>query len=101
MSEVDSQGFDLEHLAKLARINFSNEELETFRPQLLAILDYVARISEVATPEVEPMSHVFKLENVSRPDEVTPGLSTQEALSGAPEKRADRFAVPRILGEEE
>ena len=100
MSEPNSPGFDLEHLAKLARIDFSEAELKTLGPQLGAILEYVARISEVATPEVEPMSHVFKLENVTRPDEITPGLTTEEALSGAPEKRGPRFAVPRILGEE-
>jgi len=101
VSEVNSEQFDLAHLAKLARIDFSQEELDTLRPQLLAILEYVARIGEVATPDVEPMSHVFKLENVVRSDEVTPGLSTEDALSGAPEQRAGRFAVPRILGEEE
>ena len=101
MSEVNSQKFDLEHLSKLARINLSDEELETLEPQLVAILDYVARIGEVATPDVEPMSHVFKLENVMRADEVTPGLSPEEALSGAPEQRGGRFAVPRILGQEE
>ena len=94
MSEVNSEQFDLAHLAKLARIDFSQEELDTLRPQLLAILEYVARIGEVATPDVEPMSHVFKLENVVRSDEVTPGLSTEDALAGAPEQRAGRFAVP-------
>jgi aspartyl-tRNA(Asn)/glutamyl-tRNA(Gln) amidotransferase subunit C len=90
---------DLPYLARLARINLSDAELETYRPQLLGILNAVARISEVATPSVEPMSHVIELVNVTRKDEVQPGLSAQEALSGAPAQEGDRFVVPRILGE--
>lgn len=91
---------DLAHLARLARIDLSQTELETYRPQLLGILNAVARISEVATPSVEPMSHVIELVNVTRRDDVEPGLSAQEALAGAPAQEGDRFVVPRILGEE-
>lgn len=99
----DSSGhidIDLAHLAKLARIDLSQAELEAYRPQLLGILRAIARISEVATPSVQPMSHVFELVNVFRPDVVTPGLTAQEALAGAPAQEDDRFVVPPILGED-
>ncbi len=99
-STTDEIDIDLAHLAQLARIDLSDKELETYRPQLLGILSAIARIGEVATPAVEPMSHVFELINVTRPDEIKPGLTAKEALASAPAQEANRFVVPRILGED-
>jgi aspartyl-tRNA(Asn)/glutamyl-tRNA(Gln) amidotransferase subunit C len=89
------------HLADLARIDLSDAELDHIAPQLSVILDGIASISEVAAEDVPPTSHALPLTNVFRDDVVTPGLTVEEALSGAPEVVDQRFSVPRILGEEQ
>ncbi len=88
------------HLADLARIDLSADELDHLAPQLSVILDSVASISGVASEDVPPTSHPLPLTNVTRPDVVVPGLTADEALAGAPAAEQQRFAVPRILGEE-
>jgi aspartyl-tRNA(Asn)/glutamyl-tRNA(Gln) amidotransferase subunit C len=88
------------HLADLARIDLSDAELDHLAPQLAVIIESVASISEVAAADVPPTSHALPLTNVFRDDENRPGLSAEEALSGAPEVEQQRFSVPRILGEE-
>lgn len=92
---------EVAHLAKLARLAVTDEELDTFAQQLDVILDSVAKVAEVATEDVPPTSHAVPLTNVFRADEVRPGLSQQQALSGAPAAEDGRFRVPRILGEEQ
>lgn len=92
---------EVAHLAKLARLAVTDEELDTFAQQLDVILDSVAKVAEVATEDVPPTSHAVPLTNVFRADEVRPGLSQQQALSGAPAAEEGRFRVPRILGEEQ
>jgi aspartyl-tRNA(Asn)/glutamyl-tRNA(Gln) amidotransferase subunit C len=89
------------HLADLARIDLSDAELDHIAPQLSVILDSIASISEVAAEDVPPTSHALPVTNVFRDDVVTPGLTVEEALSGAPEVVDQRFSVPRILGEEQ
>ena len=89
------------HLADLARIDLSDAELDHLAPQLAVILDSIASISEVAAGDVPPTSHPLPLTNVFREDVVTPGLTADEALSGAPEQLGQRFKVPRILGDEQ
>ena len=84
----------------LARIDLSESELDRMSGELAAILDAVAAVGEVASADVPAMSHPVPLVNVSRPDEIRPGLSAAEALAGAPQVEAQRFSVPRILGEE-
>jgi aspartyl-tRNA(Asn)/glutamyl-tRNA(Gln) amidotransferase subunit C len=92
---------EVAHLAKLARLAVTDEELDLFAGQLDVILDAVAKVSEVATDDVPPTSHAVPLTNVFRADEVRPGLTQQQALSGAPAAEDGRFRVPRILGEEQ
>ena len=92
---------DVAHLADLARIDLDEAELDHLAPQLAVILDSVASISEVAASDVPPTSHPLPLTNVFRDDVVTPGLTAEQALSGAPEVEEQRFSVPRILGEEQ
>jgi len=91
---------DVANLAKLARIEMSDKELDHLSSELSVILDAVARVQEVAASDVPPTSHPLPLNNVFRTDEVRPSLSSDDALSGAPEKEENRFKVPRILGEE-
>ncbi len=92
---------EVAHLADLARIDLSSEELDHLAPQLSVILESVASISGVAGEDVPPTSHALPLTNVFRPDVVVPGLTAEQALSGAPESEQQRFSVPRILGDEQ
>ena len=89
------------HLADLARIDLSDAELDHLAPQLSVILDSIASIQGVAGDDVPPTSHPVPLTNVFREDVVVPGLTPEEALSGAPESDQQRFSVPRILGDEQ
>ena len=91
---------EVAHLADLARIDLSEQELDHLAPQLTVILESVASISGVAGDDVPPTSHALPLTNVFREDVVEPCLAPEQALSGAPEVEEQRFSVPRILGEE-
>lgn len=99
MSEITPE--TVEHLAELARIALTEEEIETLTGQLGAIVDSVAKVSEVATPDVPATSHPIPLANVYRDDVPGETLTTEEALSGAPESDGSRFVVSAILGEEQ
>lgn len=92
---------EVAHLANLARIDLSEQELDQLAPQLSVILESVAAISEVAAGDIPPTSHPLPLTNVFRDDVLVPCLSAEEALSGAPAVEDQRFAVPRILGDEQ
>ncbi|HVE25965.1 MAG TPA: Asp-tRNA(Asn)/Glu-tRNA(Gln) amidotransferase subunit GatC [Sporichthya sp.] len=91
---------EVAHLARLARLDLSEPELEEIAGTLDAILGAVARVAEVAGDDVPPTSHAVPLTNVLREDVVTPCLTPEQALSGAPAAEDGRFRVPRILGEE-
>lgn len=91
---------EVAHLARLARLELSSDELGQMAGQLDAILSAVARVSEVASADVPPTSHAVPLTNVLREDVVRPSLTPEQALSGAPAAEDGRFRVPRILGEE-
>ena len=91
---------EVEHLARLARLALSDEELDRMASQLDVILGAVARVGEVAADDIPPTSHSVPLTNVFRPDEVRPSLPRDAALAGAPAAEQGRFRVPRILDEE-
>jgi aspartyl-tRNA(Asn)/glutamyl-tRNA(Gln) amidotransferase subunit C len=91
---------DVANLARLARIDMSDSELDALSGELDVILNAVARVQEVARPDIEATSHPLPLKNVYRPDVVQSSLSNAEALSGAPASEDERFRVPQILGEE-
>ena len=91
---------DVAHLARLARLGVTDDELDLFAGQLDVILGAVARVSEVAADDIRPTSHAVPLENVYRADEVRPSLPREAVLAGAPAVEDDKFRVPRILGEE-
>lgn len=92
---------EVAHLANLARIDLSDEELDHLAPQLSVILESVAAISAVASDDIPPTSHALPLTNVFRDDVAVPGLSADEALAMAPAAEHQRFSVPRILGDEQ
>lgn len=91
---------EVAHLARLARLDLAPEELEHYCGQLDVILGAVARVSEVARPDVPPTSHPLPLTNVTRRDVVVPSLDRDEVLAQAPAAEEHRFRVPQILGEE-
>lgn len=86
------------HVAKLARLNCTDEEIATFTSQLSAILDYVTQLEEVDTTDVEPLAHCLAVQNVFRDDVVKPSLSNDEALANAPQRDGEFFTVPKVLG---
>jgi aspartyl/glutamyl-tRNA(Asn/Gln) amidotransferase, C subunit len=89
------------HLGVLARIQLSDEEVQSLTGQLDAIVDNIAKVSEVATPEVVATSHPIPLENVFRPDVVQQPLTREKVLQNAPDQADGRFRVTAILGEEQ
>jgi len=91
---------EVAHLAMLARIDLAPEELDLMADHLGVILDAVAQVQKVATEDVPATSHPIPLTNVTRPDVPRPGLTAEEALSGAPAAEDQRFRVPRILEED-
>lgn len=92
---------EVAHLARLARLDLAEDELDHYAEQLDVILASVARVSEVAADDIPPTSHPVPLVNVTRPDVSRQGLSREEALAAAPAVEDDRFRVPRILEEQE
>ena len=92
---------DVAHLADLARISLSDDELDHLASELPAILEHVRVVQEAAGDDVTPMSHPLPISNVLRPDEVRDSLSADEVLAAAPASEQQRFLVPRILGDEQ
>lgn len=88
---------DIEHVARLARLELTDEEKARLRDQLGVILENAAKVSEVATDDVPPTAYAIPRSNVLRPDEVTTSLTVEEVLSNAPEVEDDRFKVPKIV----
>ena len=99
MSEITPEV--VTHLANLARIALTEEEVARLTGELGTIVDSVAKVSEVATPDVAATSHPIPLGTVMRADVPGPTLTAEQALSGAPERDGDRFKVSAILGEEQ
>jgi aspartyl-tRNA(Asn)/glutamyl-tRNA(Gln) amidotransferase subunit C len=91
---------DVAHLARLARLAVTDEELDVFAGQLDVILGAVARVGEVAAADIPPTSHAVPMTNVYRPDELVPSLPREAVLACAPAVEDNKFRVPRILAEE-
>ena len=99
MSDITTE--QVTHLAELARIALTPQEIEKLTGELVQIIDSIAKVSEVATPDVPATSHPIPLSNVFRADVIGATLSQEEALGGAPEHDGSRFKVSAILGEEQ
>lgn len=91
---------EVARVAGLARIDLTTEELDRLAGELDVIVESVARVSEVATPDVPATSHPLPMTNVFRPDVPEQPLTQEQALSGAPASEDGKFLVPQILGEE-
>lgn len=91
---------EVARVAALARIDLTPVELDRLAGELDVIVQSVARVSEIATPDVPATSHPLPLTNVFRADEPVPPLDRAEVLAGAPAAQDGKFAVPQILGED-
>ena len=100
MSEPRISRDEVAHLARLARLAVSDDELDLFAGQLDVILGAVARVGEVAAADIPPTTHAVPMSNVLRRDEIVPSLPRDAVLRGAPAVEDDKFRVPRILSEE-
>lgn len=91
---------DVAHVARLARLSLTDDELDLFTGQLAAVLDHARDVESLDVGDVPPTAHPLPLKNVLRPDVPVPSLDRAEVLAAAPAVEDDRFAVPPILGEE-
>ena len=92
---------EVKHVAHLARLRLTSEELVTFTDQLRAVLDHAKDVEALELDDVEPMSHPLPIENTMRKDIPNPMLKPSDFLHQAPAVEGGRFLVPKILGEEE
>ncbi len=92
----------VQHIAELAKLKLSAEEIDRMTPQLSAILDHAARLQELNTDAIPPTASVVPLQNVMREDHIAPSLSRDDALANAPDKdeRGEFFRVRAILKDE-
>jgi aspartyl-tRNA(Asn)/glutamyl-tRNA(Gln) amidotransferase subunit C len=88
---------DIDHVARLARLDLTAEEKARLSEQLGLILEHAAKVGEVATGDVEPTASAIPRANVFREDRPEPSLPVEEAVRNAPEREGDRFRVPRIV----
>jgi aspartyl-tRNA(Asn)/glutamyl-tRNA(Gln) amidotransferase subunit C len=88
---------EVEHVAVLARLHLSPEEVETFTQQINGILLYMEKLSELDTAGVQPLTHALHLSNAFREDQVTPSLPLEDTLALAPEQGCSAFVVPKVL----
>ena len=86
------------HIARLANLEFSEEELQVFSRQLNSILVYINKLDELDTEAIEPTSHVTDQVQAFRGDQVLPSIPVSEALANAPESRDGHFTVPKVIG---
>jgi aspartyl-tRNA(Asn)/glutamyl-tRNA(Gln) amidotransferase subunit C len=86
-------------VAKLSRLELTDAEVEEFTGQLSAILEYMAKLNELDTTDVEPLAHCLPISNVLREDQVKESLGTEATLANSPQRDGDFFKVPKILDE--
>lgn len=95
LSEISRD--QVEHVAKLARLNLTEEEAVQYTTQLNAILNFFEKLNELDTENVEPTSHVMEVYNVMREDEERPSIDRDEALRNAPDQEDGHFKVPAVM----
>lgn len=88
---------DVEHVARLARLELTSGEKELFAGQIGAILGYVEKLKELGTEGIVPTSHAVPMENAFREDIVQPSIGLARALANAPEREGSFFAVPKVI----
>jgi aspartyl-tRNA(Asn)/glutamyl-tRNA(Gln) amidotransferase subunit C len=94
---AESVQIDVAHVAKLARLNLTEEETKLFQAQLGRILEYAEKLREPDISHVESAAHAVPVFNIFREDEPQPGLTTDEALSNAPRQASGLFIVTKVV----
>ena len=93
--KIDSE--QVRKTAKLARLDLTDAEVEQFSGQLSAIMEYVEKMNQLDTDNVEPLAHCLPISNVFRADDIKESLGTEKTLANAPQTDKDFFKVPKIL----
>lgn len=88
---------DVEYIANLAKLRFNDEELDNFTHELNEILNYVEKLNELDTNNIEPLSHPIENVNVFREDQLKPSIDREEALRNAPSSTEEFFKVPKVI----
>src|SRR5436309_10066318 len=91
---------EVRKVARLARLELSEPDLERMQQQLSAILDYIDQLNQLNTEGVEPLAHPLPVQNVFRPDAEAPSLPVDEALQNAPDRVDNYFGVPAVFSDE-
>jgi aspartyl-tRNA(Asn)/glutamyl-tRNA(Gln) amidotransferase subunit C len=97
MAKITSE--EVAHVARLARLDLTDAEVDTFTDQLAKVLDHAADVEALDVADVPPTAHPYPLVNVLRADEPTPTLAREDVLAGAPVAENGQFRVPPVLGE--
>ena len=87
----------LDYVSILAKLELSDKEREQAKKDMGRMLDYIDKLNELDTSNIEPMSHIFPVQNVFREDVVTNGDGSQETLQNAPEEKDSMFVVPKTF----
>ncbi|MBA63635.1 MAG: Asp-tRNA(Asn)/Glu-tRNA(Gln) amidotransferase GatCAB subunit C [Planctomycetaceae bacterium] len=90
---------DVEKVALLAKLKFDDDQLDRMTDHMIQIVEYVEKLSELNTQDVEPMAHALDIYNALAEDEPRPGLTREAALGNAPKSDEEYFRVPAVLGE--
>ena len=88
---------EISHVANLARLQLTQEEVEAMAVQLDDILSYVTKLNELDTAAVEPTTHAISIVNAFREDEIKPSLPREKALANGPRQNGEYFVVPRVI----
>ena len=88
---------EIKHVADLARLEMSPAEVESMARQLDGILNYVAKLNELDTKDVQPTTHAISIVNAFRDDEVKPSLDRRDSLANAPQQDGESFVVPKVI----
>ncbi len=92
---------EVAHVARLARLEITEEEMKLYTVQLNAILEFAGKLNSLDTRDISPTAHVLPIKNVFREDKIKPCLSREEALANAPQSENEMFRVPRVIEQEE
>ncbi|MGM0547651.1 MAG: Asp-tRNA(Asn)/Glu-tRNA(Gln) amidotransferase subunit GatC [Bacillota bacterium] len=90
---------EVEHAAKLAKLNLDQDKIEKYTKQIGAVLDYVDKLSELDTKDVVPTAYTVPMKNVLREDKVEESLSIAKSIANAPDKKEGQFRAPKIMSE--
>lgn len=94
---MPDQQINVQHIAKLARLNLSEKEIQIFQPQLQSILGYVDKLAQLDLEGIEPTAYATPVFNTIREDQAKPGLSREAFLQNAPEQSNDQIKVPKVI----